>query len=202
MMLNMSTLAYEIGGTLLLAALVMYGTLVSGFIPETLRTAKAFGIALVLLLSGLVAYQWFPEVTFALPSISVPAAFTADPAPPTPAPQTDPTPLPPVPHRIPTRAHPVAQPTVQERPRILGLDQADSAPVEPRVADNRHADPPGPAADTTLQVAPVTRDSPAVQVVPSVQNPPSPAENPAKRVVKSIGSFLHIGRKKKTPSAE
>ncbi len=174
-----STLAYEIGGVFLLAALFMYGTMVRGFIPDIFKNAKLAGLVVGIVALGLIAYQWFPEVSFALRSAFMPSTVT---------PQASALPVPAEP--APVRRQVTKQ--VQPAPRAVIADGPSHPPMPATIQ---------PADSATLVSRDVRADTPEVTHAAAIKSDPEhtsepSSENRAKRVVKSVGHFLHIGREK------
>jgi hypothetical protein len=174
-----STLAYEIGAVFLLAALLMYGT-ANGFVPRSLRVGKTFPI---LLAAGALAFAiyrlgpdlyagWLSAVAMA-PSLTPSRTTTAAPMPATaPAKSTAP----------PPRAS--KQPAANSKTLVI---------VESVPATGDPAAPPSgtPAQDAAAKTTAATDSKPAAKSSDS-----SPYDSGVKRAVKSVGRFLHVGRKK------
>ena len=196
-----STFAYEIGAVFLLAALLMYGT-VSGLIPRTLRAGKPapifFGIALL----GFAIYRYGPDLYAGWLSIgAVAPSLTSSrptPAQPTPAPR-------PVKSSA-SKANTQRQPNSDWKAIVLNdsvpaetaspvgkpIEDADAKPAMESSAPTERADTT-PAAASSALTGETGRTA-----AESCCN--SPYDSGAKRAIKSIGHFLHIGpRKEQAP---
>ena len=165
-----STFAYEIGAAFLLAALLMYGTL-SGFIPRTLRAGKSLPIFLAAALLLLAIYQFSPDLSAVWSSIraNAPDRVSTPPAPAVSASTPHPA-LPATPHE-----------DVKKRPaprwKSIVLDASVPPAIEPTAVTPEPAQISPPAAESSGS---------------------SPYDSKAKRAVKAVGRFFHIGRKKKS----
>jgi hypothetical protein len=193
--MEFSVLAYQVGGVFLLAALVMYGTLVRGFIPDVFRNAKPVAIAFGLVVLALAVYQWYPGAYSRASS-----ALTFDSA----APRTSALPASVesaaepayVPKRITKPARRAARVEIPKPPVVAPVPATSPPPeTEPAVAEASPPETPLVAAAEVSPPAPAATAPPPPAPDPSVPESAN-RENPAKRVVKSIGHFLHIGRKK------
>jgi hypothetical protein len=186
-----STLAYEIGAVFLFAAMLMFGS-AHGFIPRSLRNIGApviVGVALV----GFLIWRFGPDLyanarSTAAPWFATPEPATSAPArseaPPTPAATTGPV------KSTAEKAHASKQPY----PAANGIVIRDVIPVPAEPARPIEAAPPIAETQSTGKVAE------AAPVADSTGS--SPYDSGAKRAVKSIGHFLHIGGKKKDPEAQ
>lgn len=180
--LMISTPAYEIGAVFLLAALLMFGTM-SGFIPRSFRAGKPAPIVLGVLMLGYALYRFGPDLSAGWRSIVANSPNIASPHP-TPAASTLATPAPATPHARATHPATHRQTTAIDGsvPTLSG-----SAPVA------NPAEAPG--ADATPLAKPLfaANGAPA----PSGEPPGgSPYDSGIKRVFKSVGHVLHIGRRK------
>jgi hypothetical protein len=186
-----STLAYEIGAVFLFAAMLMFGS-AHGFIPRSLRNIGApiiIGVALV----GFVIWRFGPDLYanarstaapwFATPEPATPAPASSE-ALPTPTAATDPVKSATAKAHVANQAHPAAN----------GIVIRDVVPVPAEPARPIIAAPPiaeTPAAGKVAEAAPEADATGS-----------SPYDSGAKRAVKSIGHFLHIGGKKKEPDPQ
>jgi len=197
-----STFAYEIGAVFLLAALLMYGT-VSGLVPRALKAGKPGPIVLGVALLGFVIYRYGPDLYAGWLSIgSVAPSLTS--SRPTPA---EPTPAPRPVKSAASRANTQRQSNSSWKAIVLN----DSVPAEPaplvgKPIEDVDAKPalessaPTEHADTTPAAASysATGDTGRKAAEKSCCN--SPYDSGAKRAIKSIGHFLHIGpRKEQAP---
>jgi hypothetical protein len=193
-----STFAYEIGAVFLLAALLMLGT-VSGFVPRILRTGAApifFGVALL----GFVVYRFGPDLYAGWLSIGAvaPSLASSRPALAGPVPAPEPT------RSAAPHAHAAKQPEAHWKTIIIDdsvpaatepppppgrlIEDADAKPAVQSSALTEHADTTPAAKSSAL-----TGDT-GNAAAESCCN--SPYDSGIRRAVKSIGHFLHIGRKK------
>jgi hypothetical protein len=163
-------LAYQIGGLFLLAAMLIFGS-AHGLIPRGLRNAGApicVGVALL----GFLIWHFWPDLYASARSIGAlaPSLTTSRPAPAVPASAA-------LPKRSPAHASPAKQPETKWKTIIVN----DSVPVATESVSTPIAGPAESASTT-----------PAAESSGSASH-----DGSAKRAMKSIGHFLHIGRKKK-----
>jgi len=195
-----STFAYEIGAVFLLAALLMYGT-VSGLIPRAFRAGKPapifFGIALL----GFAIYRFGPDLYAGWLSIGAVAPSLTS-SRPTPAEAT------PAPHPVrPAASKANAQRQPNSGWKTIVLNDSVPAPTEPappvgKAIEDTDAKPAAESptlterADTTpaAESSALTGQTGRKAAGESCCN--SPYDSGAKRAIKSIGHFLHIGQRK------
>ncbi len=164
-----SMFAYQIGGVFLLAALFMGGTFLRGVFPNLFRDGKP--VAIVLGIAGLcyVGYRMLPDLYETWEPLWRTAPIVSSP------PQPQPPPAQPAARRHTT---PKLVGTVSEVEYTIKVPSEDLETV-PVAAPSPDSDP--------VQVAVLPR--------PEVRDVPKPG-NRRRRMVKSIGHFLHIGRHK------
>jgi hypothetical protein len=133
-----STIAFEIGGVFLLAALLIYGTM-GGFLPRVFHAGKPAGLAIFVLAIAGAVYYFSPEI------LSAWRDFTASSLPSSPPKATPSLSDVPKVHPIKPRPAPQARTTVVEAPPEA---QPVPAPVSP-VAIAPAPDPPAPRAEAS-----------------------------------------------------
>jgi hypothetical protein len=164
-------LAYQIGGVFLLAAMLMFGS-AHGLIPRGLTNAGV-PICVGAALLGFLIWHFWPELYANARSIGTlaPSLTTSRPAPAAPAPAARP------------KRSPAPHPTVAKQPEVKWkttiVDDSVPAAAEP-------------------VSTPIGSPAESVDTTPAAESSGSaPHDGGAKRAIKSIGHFLHIGRKKK-----
>jgi hypothetical protein len=170
------TLAYQIGAVFFLAALLILGTMTRGLFPVGMfkNVTLTLGIVTVIV-GGYAAYR-------ALPDISTWVHFG--------------------PEAAATPAAPVVAPAPVQAPKALVRRTLSPAPAAPVSA----AAPMAPVAEQSAPVVVVIRDADtpapaqeeAARTPVVVRNPatePDP-EGKGKKVLNSVGRFLHIVKKK------
>jgi hypothetical protein len=174
-----STLAYEIGAVFLFAALLMYGT-ANGLVPRSLRVGKTFPILLGAAALGFAIYRLGPELydgwlqaTAGAPNLTSSRTTTAAPTP--------------APHPAKSGA-PQASPSKQSEThwKTIVIESVPAAANPVATPGGKPAEnPPGSKATAAAgaQTAANSSDS-------------SPYDSGATRAIKSVGRFLHLGRKK------
>jgi hypothetical protein len=173
-----STPAYEIGAIFLLVALLMYGTL-SGFIPRSFHAGKPAPIILGVLLLGYALYRFGPDLSSGWRSIANPPN-SASPHP-TPAAATPATPGP---------SHAKAMRSATHRQTAAN----DSVPILSGPAPLANpAEAPGAYQTQPAKPLVAANGAPAPSGEPTSG---SPYDSGVKRAIKSVGHFLHIGRKR------
>jgi hypothetical protein len=170
-------LAYQIGGVFLLAAMLMFGSS-HGLIPRSLRnagTTMCVGVALF----GFLIWHFWPDLYAKARSIGAlaPSLTTSRPAP---APASRPK----------RSAAPHASATKQPETKWKTIIVDDSVPAAT-----------GPVPTPSSGTGADTASKPAAE---SSSSSPGSSTNDsgAKRAIKSVGHFLHIGPKKKPANAE
>jgi hypothetical protein len=163
-------LAYQIGGVFLLAALLMFGS-AHGLIPRSLRDAgvpACVGVALL----GFLIWRFGPDLYANVRAIGAlaPSLTTSRRAPAAPTPAVRP------------KRSAAPHPSVAKQPEVkwktIIVDDSVPAATEP-------------------VPAPIGSPAESADLTPSAESSGSAAhDGRAKRALKSVGHFLHIGRKK------
>ena len=189
-----SILAYEIGAVFLFAAMLMFGS-AHGLIPRSLRNIGVpiiVGVALV----GFAIFRFGPELYANARSTATPWFAMPEPAPAEATPAEPQPPAPPPAKSAATKAY--APKPADPGANSIVIRDVVSEPAQP--APSIEAAPPITAeSQSTKKVADAT---PLAYATGDSPDGSSPYDSGAKRVVKSIGHFLHIGGKKKDPAAQ
>jgi hypothetical protein len=158
-----STIALEIGGTFLLAALLMYGTM-TGLLPRVFHARKPAGVVLVVLLAAVAFYYFGPDLSPAWRAAIAPAA-----------------PRPPAVPKFPARS--------AESPK----PRASASRPAPRAEITILEDPPAPAPEIepAPEAAAADASRSAATAAAPLSND-SPYDSGIKRGIKRVGRLLHI----------
>jgi hypothetical protein len=185
-----SSLAYEIGAVFLFAAMLMFGTAHS-VIPKSVRNIGA-PVFVSVALAGFLIWRFGPDLYANMRSNAAPWFPAAEPIPAETAS--------PAPTAVPDKSKPFAPKanvSGQVNPNRNGVVIHDFAPASPDVAL--------PAVQAVVETLPAekpagTRGKEPEEKFRTDDSAGSPYDSGVKRAVKSVGHFLHIGRKKEPPS--